>query len=108
MIESLSVISACRCAAASDKKIVNWKLQASPPWTAKHSVIIASCPVLPTWVISSSPPMKTVSFPIFASKCPCFAISSSRSSGLDPAISIPIRFSSEDVRTLKNLTSESP
>lgn len=58
--------------------------------------------------MSFSPPTNTVSFPIFASKCPCFAISSSRSSGLEPAISIPIRFSPEDVWTLKNLTSESP
>jgi len=108
LIDSLSVISACRCAASSDKNIVNWKLQASPPWISKHSVIIASEPVLPTWVISSSPPTKTVSFPIFASKCPCFAIRSSKSSGEEPAISIPIRLSPEDVFTLKNLTSERP
>ena len=58
--------------------------------------------------MSLSPPMKTVSFPIFASKCPCFAIRSSRSSGEVPAISIPIRFSPEDVETLKNFTSDNP
>ena len=68
----------------------------------------ASWPVLPTWVISFSPPMNTVSFPILASNFPCFAISSSRSSGDEPAISIPIRFSPDDVATLKNLTSDKP
>lgn len=87
---------------------MNWKLHASPPWTAKHSVTIASWPVLPTWVMSLSPPMNTVSFPIFASKCPCFAISSSRSSGDEPAISIPIKLSPDEVATLKNFTSDNP
>ncbi len=52
--------------------------------------------------------MNTVSFPILASNFPCFAINSSRSSGDDPAISIPIKFSPKDVVTLKNLTSDNP
>ena len=48
LIVSVSVMSACLCAAASLKNMVNLKLHASPLSAAKHSVISASCPVLPT------------------------------------------------------------